>query len=208
MLHHFAALALAASYSYPGFDDLARYKNASLFLVGAFQIETFSSASAAGPDGANVHGHGLPAPEALCHCSCDALANMAYCRDTAKTTVGVATFYWDAFDDRWAGRSLRYFADGTAGAEAGRRRTSFLSRSVLPDGPGGPMLFDVAYAEDQTADASARSAEVVRGSTTSADCAAAPLCDKQCAGVPQYVAWKARCAKGTQYGEHASGARG
>jgi hypothetical protein len=182
-----------------GFDDLALYQKAAPLLVGAQPILSFSSASAAGPNGSVVDGHGLPAPEALCNCACWGLDNFAYCQNTAKTTVGVSTYFLDG--TVWRARGLRYFAAGSEGWRAGRIRTSFHEVARLPDGPGGQMLFDVSYLNDQESNVSlssdeprARSAEVVRGRTGPVACSAAPLCNVQCAGVPQYDSWFQRCA--------------
>jgi hypothetical protein len=180
--------------SLPGFGDLPLYQNASRFLVGAQAFVSFSSASAHGARGQNLTGHVSPAPEALCNCACFALPDMAYCQNTAKTTVGVSTFaYNSAFDGRWTGRALRYFAGGSPGAEAGRFYTSFLESARLPDGPGGAIYFEVAYTADVVAPGE-RSAELVRGHTGAVDCAAHALCDVQCAGVAQYEAWRKGCS--------------
>ena len=191
----FLALFAAAAHpghddvAYPGYDDIELYRNASSKLVGAMSILSFSSASADGPHGSSISGHSLPAPEALCNCACYPLANFAYCQNTAKTTVGISTFSMDG--DKWISVALRYFAADSPGAKAGRTRTNFLERATLPQGPGGPMLFDVAYTSDGTINS--HRAELVRGRTGGVSCDAAPLCDKQCAGVGQYEAWKAGC---------------
>ena len=185
-----------------GFADRALYQNASALFVGAQAIESFSSASVHGPSGGSIKGHGLPAPEALCNCACYAEDNFAYCRNTAKTTVGVSTFAWNPFSSgggRWEGRALRYFTAGSAGIQDGRVATNFLEQAVLPSGPGGPVFFEVAYTGDVAADEAAstppRSAEMVRGFTGAVSCDAAPLCDAQCAGYLQYADWRAGCAK-------------
>jgi hypothetical protein len=199
----FSAAHSLRSSALKGFDDMARYQNATTLLVGAASIVSFSSASASGPTGATINGHGLPAPEALCNCACFAADNFAYCQNTAKTTVGISTFSYDPFSERWESRALRYFAAGSPGADANRTRTNFLERAVLPDGPGGAMFFEVAYTDDSTeADSSVRSAELVRGATSPIDCAAASLCDRQCGGVEQYAAWRAGCGPGG--GSHGS----
>lgn len=168
----------------------------------------------AGPAGQNTTGHGLLAPEALCNCGCHPLANFVYCQNTAATTVGVSTFALDPSSaavaatvgggagggaGRWVSKALRYFRDGSPGQLAGRDATSFFENAVLPDGPGGAMYFEVAYLSDTAPPAvpgaaPARSAEIVRGVTSEVRCDAAPLCDAQCAGEPQYAAWKARCS--------------
>ena len=146
--------------------------------------------------------------------------------------MGIATFAFNglpSLDGRWHGRALRYFSAGSAGAAAGRLGTNFLERALLPDGPGGALLFEVAYTSDVTADRTAgkergtgtaagsvasavigggegagtsgqqqeqrRSVELVRGLTTPVSCAAAPLCDVQCAGVAQYEAWRDGCRR-------------
>ena len=189
----------------PGFDDLALYQNVTTRFVGAQAFVSFSSASAHGPHGSSVSGHTAPAPEALCNCACFALPDLVYCQNTAKTTVGISTFAFGSVSGAssgWTGRALRYFADGSAGAVAGRFYTSFLEAAVLPEGPGGPIYFEVAYTADTTAssasglrgDQPTRSAEVVRGYTGPVDCAAAPLCNTQCAGVAQYETWRQGCA--------------
>jgi hypothetical protein len=183
-----------------GYDDLALYMNASAQLVGAHSIDSFSSASAHGPTGSVVTGHGLPAPEAICNCACYAQSNFAYCQNTARTTVGVSTYAYNGLAARWEAHNLRYFAYGSAGAATGRNGTTFLEQSVLPDGPGGRVLFDIMYVGDTTEAAYgggglSRSAEVVRGYTSGVSCGAAPLCNTQCEGVEMYEVWRAKCEK-------------
>ena len=185
----------------PGFGDPALYQNASAALVGAQAFLSFSSASAQGPRGFNVTGHSAPGPEALCNCACFALDDFAYCQNTAKTTVGVSTFAYSPFSERWEGKALRYFAAGTPGDAAGRIGNSFLESAVLPDGPGGAIYLEVAYVGDVDNDAArcetevCRSAELIRGHTTPVSCTYHTLCDAQCAGVAQYEAWRKGCGR-------------
>ena len=181
-----------------GISDGALYQAASSRLVGALPMDSFSSARFSN---GSIVGHGLPSPEALCHCSCFAEENFAYCHNTAKTTIGVSTFYFDPFSWRWESRALRFFAAGSPGWESGREATNFLARAVLPDGPGGPMIFDSTYTSDIDAAArsgqAARGAEVVRATTEAVDCSVHALCDVQCDGAAQYAAWRSRCDAGT-----------
>ena len=91
-------------------DEVPRslYSNATEMLVGAMLIESFSSARANGPIGENVTGHGLIAGgEAICNCACYAADDFTFCRNTAKTTVGVATYAYDPQLRRWEARGLR-----------------------------------------------------------------------------------------------------
>lgn len=186
-----------------GVDERTLYARASMRLVGAYSFSTFSSARFAN-DGSTV-GHPLPGPEALCHCGCWAEDNFALCHNTAKTTVGISTYFFDPFLWRWSGRALRFFNHNSPGKISGRQRTNFLSNAVLPDGPGGRMIFDSTYLSDvdptapaaAVASGAARAAEVVRAATAAVSCNAAALCDVQCAGSAQYLAWKAACANGT-----------
>ena len=117
-------------------DEVPRslYSNATEMLVGAMRIESFSSARANGPIGENVTGHGLIAGgEAICNCACYAADDFTFCRNTAKTTVGVATYAYDPQLRRWEARGLRFFRAGSPGAERqGRSRTSFVAEGVLP----------------------------------------------------------------------------
>ena len=115
--------------------------------------------------------------------------------EQAKTTVGISTFALDGLSSppRWEASALRFFAAGTPGEHEGRNRTSFVERGRLPNGPGGPVYFDVSYVNDKAEDGSARSAEVVRGRTGAVSCSAAPLCDQQCAGAAQYAKWRSGC---------------
>ena len=83
---------------------------------------------------AAVTGHGLVAPEALCNCACFPLDDFVYCQNTARTTVGVSTFYFSPFTQRWEAKALRYFKENSSGLAAGRAHTSFLEQAVLPDG--------------------------------------------------------------------------
>mmetsp|Transcript_34837 Transcript_34837/g.93029 ORF Transcript_34837/g.93029 Transcript_34837/m.93029 type:complete len:250 (+) Transcript_34837:155-904(+) len=182
-----------------GYDDVALYTSASEKLVGALWLESFSSASAHGSSGESLVGHGLPAPEALCNCACFAESNFAYCQNTAKTTVGVSTYAYNGLAGQWEAHNLRYFKDDSPGAAAGRKGTTFVDHSVLPDGPGGRAFFDIAYEGDmaeaeEDASGQSRSVEVVRGYTSDGvQCEAAPLCNAQCAGVQMYEAWRAKC---------------
>lgn len=171
------------------------YSNATEMLVGAMLIESFSSARANGPIGENVTGHGLIAGgEAICNCACYAADDFTFCRNTAKTTVGVATYAYDPQLRRWEARGLRFFRAGSPGAERqGRSRTSFVAEGVLPRGPGGPMRFYSTYIGDVVADGDGRSAEIVRARTSGVACEAAPLCDEQCSDEAQYRSWKRRC---------------
>ena len=161
-------------------DEVPRslYSNATEMLVGAMRIESFSSARANGPIGENVTGHGLIAGgEAICNCACYAADDFTFCRNTAKTTVGVATYAYDPQLRRWEARGLRFFRAGSPGAERqGRGRTSFVAEGVLPRGPGGPMRFYSTYVGDVVADGDGRSAEIVRARTSGVACEAAPLC--------------------------------
>ena len=120
-----------------------------------------------GPIGENVTGHGLIAGgEAICNCACYAADDFTFCRNTAKTTVGVATYAYDPQLRRWEARGLRFFRAGSPGAERqGRGRTSFVAEGVLPRGPGGPMRFYSTYVGDVVADGDGRSAEIVRART-------------------------------------------
>ena len=171
----------------------ADYANVTARLVGAMRIESFSSASASGPHGERVVGRGLMAGgEAICNCACWAADDFAFCRNTAKTTVGVATYAYDPALRRWEARGLRYFGAGSPGLEAGRRATNFVADGVLPRGPGGPLRFYSTYVSD-TDGSGGRSAEIVRARTSAISCAAAPLCDVQCRDEGQYAAWKMRC---------------
>lgn len=193
-----AATAVAATdVGRLGYDDMARYANASTFFVGAQAIVSFSSASAHGPAARKISGHGLPAPEALCNCACHGADNFVYCANTAKTTVGVSTYAFDGFSSRWEATALRYFAAGSEGATAGRTPTTFAERAVLPDGPGGAMYFTVSYLSDSSRDGgeSSRAVEIVRGRTAGVRCEDAPLCDKQCQGEEMYAQWRAGCAR-------------
>ena len=196
-----ALAAVAASHAPAGFDDLELYVNASRRFVGAQKFLSFSSASAHGPNGQVVDGHGLPAPEAFCACACHGIENFVYCQSTAKTTVGISTFWLESVDApdrdqvRWRGRGLRYFGAGSQGSKSGRTRTSFTETARLPDGPGGSIFFEVAYMNDDDASTSphSRSAELVRGRTAPVSCDAHALCDRQCSGVAQYEAWRRDC---------------
>ena len=196
-----ALAAAAASPAPAGFDDLELYANASKHFVGAQRFLSFSSASAHGSDGQVVDGHGLPAPEAFCACACHGQDNFVYCQNTAKTTVGISTFWLESVDGldkevRWRGRGLRYFSAGSEGSKSGRTRTSFTETARLPDGPGGAIFFEVAYMNDDYTSTSphSRSAELVRGRTAPVSCDAHALCDQQCSGVAQYEAWRKGCA--------------
>ena len=139
MLSRTPHAALAAGQLQPG---LALYSQACSKLVGAQRIESFSSARASGPEGEQVVGRNLPSGgEAICNCACWSAAEFAYCSNTAKTTVGVATFAVDESLGRWETRGLRYFRAGSPGFLAGRSSTSFVADGVLPKGPGGPVIF-------------------------------------------------------------------
>jgi hypothetical protein len=98
--------------SYAGFDDLNMYTNASASFVGAHQMVSFSVADG---NGKHVAGHGLPKPEALCNCECKAEANFVFCYNTAATTEGISTFYYNPLDSRWESSALRFFMPGTPG---------------------------------------------------------------------------------------------
>ena len=198
-----AAILLGGVHSAPsplrGIGDYTLYEAASSRLVGVLPFTSFSSARFAND---SVVGHGLPGPEAMCHCSCYAEGNFAYCYNTAKTTVGVATYWFDPFTWQWESRALRYFGPNLVSREnAPRVATNFLARAVLPDGPGGRMVFDSTYTSDVDAAAAAgmaaRGVEVVRAAADGVSCSAHGLCDVQCAGVAQYTAWRARCDAGT-----------
>lgn len=186
-----------------GFADRQLYTAASARLVGVNRFETFSTARYAN---GKLESHELPFPEALCNCACWPADNFVYCHNTAKTTVGVSSFAYDPWQRQWIGKALRFFGPQSPGWASGRRETSFLGNARLPDGPGGAMYFDVAYINDQEADTDAAAAArgaawpaavLVRGKTSQVDCAAHELCDQQCAGVPQYTAWRASCDNGS-----------
>ena len=186
-----ASVAAAASPELRGVDDRDLYAMAAPRLVGAHAFTSFSVARFANGSASRQELAEL-GPEALCHCGCWGAANFVACHNTAKSTVGISTFWFDPWDWRWKGRALRYFVAGSPGYEAGRQATSFLATAVLPAGPGGSMVFDVAYAND-LAPPLGRSASIVRGRTGAASCSAAPLCDVQCDGAPQYGLWRAAC---------------
>eukprot|EP01051_Picozoa_sp_SAG22_P001505 SAG22_NODE_60_length_23423_cov_8.445250_9_plen_276_part_00 len=197
-----AAAAAAAAAEAPvrggsawaGFNDLALYADASSALVGAHEMVSFSSASTTllGPTGNPLAGHGLPEPEALCNCECQSASDFVYCYHTAKTTAGVSTFAFDPVDRRWVGEALRFLLPGSPGEDAGRGATAYVHRAVLPDGPGGDMLFTVSYVGDSdgTAGGGHHAATIVRGRTAPPSCSAAPLCDVQCSGSVQYERWR------------------
>ena len=186
-----AASVAAASPELRGVDDRDLYDLAAARLVGAHEFTSFSVARFANGNASRQELAEL-GPEALCHCGCWGADNFVACHNTAKTTVGISTFWFDPWDWRWKGRALRYFGAGSPGYEAGRQATSFLATAVLPEGPGGSMVFDVAYAND-LAPPVGRSASIVRGRTGAASCGAAALCDLQCDGAPQYILWRAAC---------------
>ena len=186
-----ASVAAAAAPELRGVDDRDLYAMAAPRLVGAHAFTSFSVASFANGSASRQELQEL-GPEALCHCGCWGADNFVACHNTAKTTVGISTFWFDPWDWRWKGRALRYFGAGSPGYEAGRQATSFLATATLPAGPGGSMVFDVAYAND-LAPPVGRSASIVRGRTGAASCGAAALCDLQCDGAPQYSVWRAAC---------------
>ena len=188
-------VASASATAFPGFEDKAFYQNVTTFLVGAESIESFSTATASGPNGSLIAGEGHR-DEGLCNCACWATNNFAYCQNTAKTTVGISTYWFDFLTSQWEARALRFFRRSSVGWQSGREATTFVERAVLPAGPGGRTFFEVSYVGDADPSAVAsggRQAEIVRGYTSGVSCVAHRLCDVQCAGVAMYEAWKKQC---------------
>lgn len=130
----------------------------------------------------------MPFREALCNCGCTGEANFVACWNTAKTTVGVSTFSRDPFSagKRWKTTALRIFGAGSDNINGSRKNTNFFESGDIPDGPGGQVFFEVAYLQDLEP-------RIVRGFTGPVSCASRSLCEKQCAGQPQFESWSIKC---------------
>ena len=111
-------------------------------MLSGTAARTLCRASEPRTNGTNVTGHDLLAPEAFCNCACFGAENFAYCQNTAHTTVGIATYAFSPFEQRWEARALRYFRAGSPGVEAGRIATNFVEDAILPEGPGGAICED------------------------------------------------------------------
>ena len=101
-----AASVAAASPELRGVDDRDLYDLAAARLVGAHEFTSFSVARFANGNASRQELAEL-GPEALCHCGCWGADNFVACHNTAKTTVGISTFWFDPWDWRWKGRALR-----------------------------------------------------------------------------------------------------